>query len=267
MATETILVNSPLLDKRNTYINELLAEALKLTEEKYGPVTVKYAEGVNNERAKILTLKSNYGDVLRGVAQLNWEQDLIPVRIPILKGLNGLRVLLINKQDQEKFSKITSIEELKKLIGGLGHTWAITKAVKQQGFNIITTPLYKSLFTMLEKKRFDYFSRGLHQVLYEYNDRKNKTPHLHIEETILLYIPLPVFFYVNPNKPKLAERITEGLEVMIKNGSFDTLFSKHFSDTFNYLNIKKRKLFTIENNTLSEQTQKAILPLSLSSFQ
>lgn len=266
-ANDTILVSSPLLDQRNTYINELLAEVLKQTEEKYGVIDVKYAIEVNNERAKKLILNENYGDVLRGVAQIEWEQTLIPIRIPILNGLNGLRVLLINQQDQAKFSNIKHLDELKKLAGGLGHTWIITKALKQQGFKVVTTPMYDSLFTMLKKNRFDYFSRGLHQILYEYKTRKQENPALHIEETILLYVPLPVFFYVNPNKPKLAERITEGLQLMISNGSFQTLFSKHFADIFTELNINQRKLFYIENNTLSDASKNVKLPLSLSDWQ
>ena len=41
----------------------------------------------------------------------------LPVRIPIRKGILGYRIFLIRKQVREKFAKITTLDELKQLMG------------------------------------------------------------------------------------------------------------------------------------------------------
>lgn len=48
---------------------------------------------------------------------------MLPVRIPLLKGLMGCRISIINKKNRKKFAKIKSVEELKKLTALQGHDY------------------------------------------------------------------------------------------------------------------------------------------------
>lgn len=152
---------------------------------------------------------------------------------------------------QPVFNSINSLEQLKTLSLGTGESWTITKIFKHHSFNVVTVNNASFLYKMLEKKRFDCLSRGLHEVLIEFEDNRQKNKNLHIEETILLYIPLPAYFFVNPAKPELAKRISKGLRLLIEDGSFDKIFFKHFSDTIEQLNLSNRKIYHIENTVLS----------------
>lgn len=254
LAVETILINKPIdsQDRRKDYPKELLVEVLKATESKYGPFELKYSIAMGSLWAKLYMTKDGYGDVIHSASRLDWDKELIPVRIPIMRGMLGLRVFLINKDKQPTFAKVNTVEQLKTLALGSGYNWAVTKLFEHHGFKVVTAENYLSIFSMLKNNRFDYFPRGLNEILPEYDINFNSNSQLHVEETILLHIPLPVYFYVNSQKPKLAKRIEEGLLSVKKDGIFDHLFLKYFKDVKDKFNVKNRKIFYLENPGIAE---------------
>jgi hypothetical protein len=178
------------------------------------------------------------------------EQDALPVRIPIRKGILGYRIFLIRKQDREKFAKITTLDELKQLTVGQGHGWKDVEVFKANGFPVITGDSYEGLFKMLVNGRFDYFSRGINEAPEEYAARKDDLPDLWVEEHLLLYYPWPKYFFVSKNAPLLADRLERGLNMMIEDGSFDEIFRKYHGASIQAANLKNRRLFTISNPLL-----------------
>lgn len=246
-SSEIIIFNQPVSkkDKRSLYAKEILLTALRKTEKQYGSAVLKHTPVKNEERAKSLIVRKNYGDIIVGATRRSWERELICIKVPILKGLMGMRVLLINKDQQQKYSNITTLSALKEKNLGAGDTWAITHIFKQTGFKVVTSSQYESLFKMLNKKRFDFFPRGINEVLDEHRVRKVEYPNLHIEESILLKVPLPVYFFANPRKPKLAERVITGLNLMIADGTFDDIFDNHYKTELKQLNLDKRKVFVV----------------------
>jgi len=253
---EIIIINRPLSenDTRSEYPRELVQVALEKTKNPYGDFTLRYSKKMNWKRAGI-ELKHGTGiHIFQAATRAEWEKELIPVRIPVFKGLLGNRIFLINKQFRGMFATINSLSQLKQLKLGSGNTWAITNIFSQNGFNVVTTSNYEGMFEMLEHKRFDYLPRGINEAIPEFHQRKNKFPDLHIEKTILLYIPLPAYFFVTPTKPKLAERVEKGLNSMIKDGSFDRLFFKYHREMLDSVNLHKRKIFVIKNPDLSPET-------------
>jgi hypothetical protein len=178
------------------------------------------------------------------------ERDALPVRIPIRKGILGYRIFLIRQQDREKFAKITTLDELKQLAVGQGLGWKDVEVFKANGFPVITGDSYEGLFKMLVSGRFDYFSRGINEAPEEYAARKDDLPDLWVEEHLLLYYPWPKYFFVSKNAPLLADRLERGLNMMIKDGSFDEIFRKYHNDSIKAGNLKNRRLFTISNPLL-----------------
>ena len=254
--SDTVLINQPVsdLDSRSEYPRKLIEAALEKTRNVYGDYEIKYARKMQWERSKHMLEEGKLIHVIHAATRLQWEKDLIPIRIPVMKGLLGNRIFLIRKQSQSRFNDVNTLEELKSLQAGLGHDWSITSIFKQNGFNIITWSSYEGLFAMLDAGRFDYFPRGINEAPVEYQQRKNKYPNLHIEESILLNLPLPVYFFVTPKKPKLAQRVEQGLNLMIEDGSFDILFFKFHKDMIDSLDISSRKVFKIGNSELSPKT-------------
>lgn len=187
-------------------------------------------------------LKDDYADVIDIIFALTrprWEKELLVVRVPLLKGYMGYRVNFIDQKNLKKFAKIDTIEQLNAMKLGSGTDWSTTKIHQQNGFTTLVAPNTPALIPLLFKNRIDYFSRGITEIMREYQKFKPLYPALTIEPTILVQMPVPVYFFVNPHKPELAKRIHQGILNLIKNGTYEKIFNKHMGDFEKQLNIKK----------------------------
>jgi hypothetical protein len=110
---------------------------------------------------------------------------------------------------------------------------------------------------MLARGRFDFFSRGVGEVVDEYEARKKDLPDIAIERTLLVYYPWPRYFYCSntPQGHRLASRLEKGLKSLIADRSaFDPIFDKYFGKCLQQLDLKSRRLLKIENPTLPPDT-------------
>ncbi|WP_250655879.1 transporter substrate-binding domain-containing protein [Alkalimarinus coralli] len=256
-ATDIILVNQPRTadDKRYEYPQKLLTHILEITKQNYGSALIQYAPSPMQRNRSLIELEAGENiHVMATALKPEWERRLIPIRVPIRKGILGYRVFLILQQHQPTLSRIISLEELKKIPTGSGRQWSTTKTLIENGFDVREGMNYEGLFTMLMEGRFITFGRGISEIFAEYDVYKSKIPELAIEQDLLLHIPLPTYFFVTPKRPKLAERIEEGLLMMIEDGSFDELFNAEFGDMIKAAKLSTRRMFLINNPNLSPAT-------------
>lgn len=197
----------------------------------------------------------------KGVLDVCWtssdsdiEAQLRPIRIPLFKGLLGYRIFIINKNDQAKFSQVQTLEELKKLTIGQGRTWADSRILEANGFTVIKTNKYPSLFYMVEGGRFDAFPRGVNEPFGELEARPNME--LAVENSLMLYYRMPFYLFVAPDNHSLAKDLETGFTRAIANGEFDKVFygDKAIQDVLQKANMKNRKLFKLDNPLLSKET-------------
>lgn len=182
------------------------------------------------------------------------EEELEPIRIPLFKGLLGCRIFIINKNNQAKFDKVQTLDDLKKLTYGQGKTWADGKILEANGLNVIKTNKYENLFFMTDGERFDAFPRGVHEPFGEIAKRPNLN--LAVEKNILLIYKMDLYLYTRKENRKLAKELEEGFNRAIADGSFDKLFysSPQVKDIIEKANMKNRKVFYLDNPTLSKDT-------------
>ena len=192
-------------------------------------------------------------NVLWSVTNPQRERDLLPIRIPIFKGLIGWRLLLIRDDMSERFEYIQKSENLIKLIGVQGHDWPDTKILQANGFEVSTSKQYAALFNMLRKAQADFFPRSLVEVWGElanpvYSER------LVLEPNIVIRYPTAMYFFVNNRSVPLANLLEKGLEMAIANGKFEELFLLVHQDMLNKSKIKQRRFFDMKNTFLPEAT-------------
>ena len=201
----------------------------------------------------MLELIANNGgvDVISAGATIERENLLLPIRFPILKGLNGWRIALVAKDNKDLFLQYTSLEKFKTLTTGQLHSWSDTKIMASNGIKIEKGSDYNGLFTMLENKRFDYFPRSILEIRWEYEQHKNRN--IMIEPHQLIHYPTAYFFFVNKNNTKLAADISFGLEEALKDGSFDLIFNKYFGSAVKAVQQEKRGVFSLNNPFLPPQ--------------
>jgi len=244
-------------DTRYNYHWEILKTSLDKTKTNYGSYQMLPSSNMN-EKLQIKQLKRGSGNltVIVRETSVEYEEILLPIRIPVDKDLVGYRVFLIRKEDQKRFSGITMLEHLKEVTIGQGQGWGDVDILRANGFFVDEGTNYEGLFKMLIKKRFDAFSRGVAEVIDEFEQRKVNLPSLHIEETIALYYPLPTYFWFSKNKQGeiLAERVKEGLYTMLDDGSFNKIFNEYHKHVISRHDLGNRKIFRLNNPFLPKET-------------
>ena len=233
------------------YTIKLLALALK-----YSGSSYELKENTRSpmvQSRSLRELKQNkVVDIVWSMTSKKREEELLPIRIPIYKGLIGYRLLLINKQDKNKFTHITSKKKFQKFVAGQGHDWPDTTILKSNGIEVMTGTSYQGLFKMLQRHRFDYFPRSITEIWDEYEMYKSSG--LIIEPTILIQYKTASYFFVNKQNKKLAQDLEKGLKIIIKKGLFDKLFYQYYNKFIKNSDIKHRKVFRLKNPQLSKET-------------
>jgi ABC-type amino acid transport substrate-binding protein len=244
-------------DVRYIYHWEILRTALERTKDKWGPYRMVASEFMT-ERRQAFELKNATGKltVMYLSTTPDFERTLVPIRIPVDKNLGGYCVFLIRKEEKERFANIQSLDDLRKFRYGLGLGWIDVDILKASNFNVVTGSSYEGLFEMLVQKRFDIFLRAAVEVLDEYDQRKARLPDLYIEDTILFYYPLPMYFWFPKTAEgrRLAARAEEGMRMMIADGTYDRIFDMCQRYKIEGLHLKERKLFTIANPNVGPET-------------
>src|SRR3569833_2001906 len=93
----------------------------------------------------------------------DYEQRFRAVRVPVMRGLDGYRICLIDPKRQAAFSAVKSLADLQQLSIGQDPGWSDVQILNAAGFKIVTAP-YDSLYDMAARDRFDCFLRGAHEV-------------------------------------------------------------------------------------------------------
>lgn len=99
-----------------------------------------------------------FGDLIKvyfSVESPLWRANAIEIAIPIRRGILNYRVILIHKDNAEKFSKITTLEQLKAMKLGVQNDWETGEILAQYGFEMEMGNNYDGLFSMLAQQRFD----------------------------------------------------------------------------------------------------------------
>ena len=257
--TMTYIYDAPesQLDKRYDYHWEILRTALEKTKEKYGPYLMK-PSGFMTEKRQTQELKAASGKLT--VMYLStipeFEKELIPIRIPVDKNLGGYCVFLIRKGEQERFDNVKTLDDLRKFSYGLGLGWIDVDILRSNNFKVVTGSNYEGLFEMLVNKRFDIFLRATVEVLDELKERTEKLPEMTIERNLILYYPLPMYFWFSKNAEgkRLAARAEEGMRKMIDDGTYDKIFDSYQKHKVDELDLKHRRILKIENPFLVPET-------------
>ena len=243
------------LDTRNSYKEEVLRLALAHTVDDYGAYKITTdAPRMNALQARKQLSTGKLLNVFIALTNEDWEKEAITIKIPVRKGLLNYRLLLVHKDDLPLFDKIKTIDELKALTAGLLFGWSTTTMMKEQGFRIKKGNNYDGIFKMLDMHRFNFLPRGLNEIFDELSQRKDILKNVVIEPHLALYIDAPSYIFVSPKHPRIAKRLEEGFERMIKDGSFDALFHKYFDQDIRKADLNNRLILKIENTYLSTDT-------------
>jgi len=194
-------------------------------------------------------------NIVWGMTNVQREKDLLPIRIPIFKGLIGWRLLLIRQDMAERFTYIQQFEHLVKLSPLQGRDWPDTKILQSNGFDVITERNQTSLMKMLGRAQGDFFPRSIIEVWEELERSKVANEiQIQIQPSLGIRYPAAIYFFVNKKSVPLANLIETGLEKAIENGAYEALFVESYKTYIEKAQIENRTFYPLENAFLPEET-------------
>lgn len=243
-------------DSKQSYYIDLLKLALEESTQEFGaytlePVVIEMPQG----RTSLMVADNNLIDVTWRMTSAETEQELQAVYWPLLKGLMGYRIFIINKDSAHRFPQSMTEAELKGLVAGQGTGWPDAKILAHNGYQVMPSPAM-GLLNMLEKGRLDYFPRAVHEPWVEIAQRDE----FMVEPNILLKYPAPMFFFVNKQNDLLQRRLSLGLARAYESGRFETFFKQHpiTSEILAKARLQERQIFELSNPLLTAKAREAM---------
>jgi hypothetical protein len=171
---------------------------------------------------------------------------LLPVRLPLRRGLLGVRLLLARPDKAKAIGDVASIDALKRAYSlGYGQAWLDRGAMQELGFRLVVVDSYVALFDGLRTGRFDYVSRGISELSTELGDPRLAGRGLAVVPGLALYYPLDDYFWVTPDKPTLATDLEAGFRRALADGSYATLFARFHLPAMRDMRMQERTVLHV----------------------
>ncbi|MFO7788109.1 MAG: hypothetical protein R6W87_10135 [Halospina sp.] len=243
-------------------IRELVKMALAKTPD-YGPTEIRASQPMAQGRATRHLRAGNTDRVrIANVASSSERnRELRAVPIPIAQGMLGFRVCIIRKDEQERFDRIFSARDFQQqgLTIGQGAHWPDTRILRQAGFDVVTSPRFRNLLTMLERGRFSCFLHGIGEVLIDMEQYQGGR--LTVENRLVFTYRMPSYLFVSPDDQDMAERLTVGLHRAMLSGDYEAWFSTYFRRPLRELEVMERVFIPLPNPFLENGGSPVQLPL------
>ena len=237
---------------RQDYELALLDACLKVTQAQQGPYCVLADKTDYPESQDEGNVFESVCDVLVTVAgnvKFKDKQKIV-IQQPLAKGLLGHRLLIVRNESLPMFKLLQELKDLQSLSIGIPATWADAELFRQNGFQVIERGTLADIFIRLQNKEFDFIALGANEIEAVFAGQVPPLKDVSIETSMMIYYPFPLVFYVHADKPALALRIENGLRILMQNGLYESLFRDHHGDVVKRLNLKKRKIFKLQNGLL-----------------
>ncbi|MCF2860328.1 transporter substrate-binding domain-containing protein [Pseudoalteromonas sp. SMS1] len=225
------------------YVVDLIKLALSYQKETY---KLRYVDNIPTQSRAIRLLgKENGIDIFWSVTSSRRENMARAVRFPIVKGLLGYRILVINEHSQAKFSHLNHISQLQKFHFGLRYDWPDHSIFIDNQLSVNEFKTFTGALNMLKSNRFDAIPISILE-LPELASRYQT----YAEQKLLLYYPSAVYLFVEKSDQALHNALSEGINQALKDGQFEKLFEQYFSGLINELALEKRTLIELTNRRL-----------------
>lgn len=244
-------------DTRDDYDRQVIELMLEKTVEEFGPYELKAAPFMSQSRSLEELERGGVIDVMATTSNRDRETRLLPIKHSIHRTLMGVKLLLIRQGTQAMYSRVKSLKDLNRLVGGQGHDWPDVDILRFNGLTVATGTSYEGLFKMLQKKRFDYFPRALPEIFEEQSAHAAKG--LVVEESLAIVYPLHAYLFVKRSNHALAKRFERGFEIAIADGSFKKLFLSKHGENIKRARLGERRIIYLKNPLNSDPDLKVDL--------
>lgn len=236
------------LDRRNDYTIAVLKLALDKTRDEYGDYVLQPSLPMNTARARQALLNNSYENF---IVKFSYDQGL--ERAGLVRGgfepdldITSYRICFTRRTLLPELSQIGSLQALRPFSHGQGSGWQDVTILRYNGFAVQEVGQYESLFKMVASGRFDLFCRGINEAMLEQQSHP-EINELALDSHLLLYYPLPRFFYTNSRYSALLKRVDRGLEQAFVDGDLQKLWLSFYADSIHAAQVDRRHLLVLQN--------------------
>lgn len=211
----------------------LLALVLDYSESRYGPYQLDFLDREMSTGRSMLATER--GEIHTGFST-GWGLHASEGRVdlysyPYLKGLLGLRKVIIRREDEKRFASIRTLAQLAEYSAGQGAGWPDTRVYESYGVRVVSAENYLSLFPMLAKGRFDFLPMSVLEIDGALEAVASQYPDLMIASNLYIFYPIPLYISVSRTRPDISNRIAFGLERLFEgddNQGLEALLRRQF---------------------------------------
>lgn len=233
-------------DVRYEYPLALLELALQKTSVRYqlvpSPNPMRQAKSLKRLEENLVI------NVMWSMTDNQREEQLLPIRIPIARGLIGWRMMMMRKGSAFANAPINNLQDLLAFTPVQGISWPDTKILQANGFNVETARDYSKSAELISSQGADFFPRSVVEILGELENEQSQV--LELRSGLAIYYPTALYFFTNKRNLTLARLIETGLRRSMEDGSFDELFEQHFGEVLKQLDLENAQIFTLANPLL-----------------
>lgn len=237
-------------DPRDDFPVALLDLALQKTGVRYRLKPSSYP--LSKTKSLKLLRESLEVNVVWAMTDISREQQLRPIRIPIMKGLSGIRVLMLEEQHPLAQQRIDDLFDLISFKPVQGLHWPDTKILQANGFNVMTSNNMVEGVQMLKDGTADFFPRSITEIEDDLNN--NRSNGLGMKKNLALVYPTAIYYFTNKQNLTLSRLIETGLQRAIEDGSYQELFERFFAQSLINLEWESVSKFYLDNPLLPERT-------------
>ncbi len=241
-------------------IPEYIVPLLELALSKQArPFSITLPEGTGKMTAvDVMAILKDPGDdqfnLYAAGTSIDYETTALPIRVPLMRGLLGTRILAIPKDTQDKFLNVKKLSDFQGMTFLQGIGWGDIAILEGAGLGV-KTDRKEILYDLITDSAADAYPRGAVEILTE----RRKHAHLDYDiekEIALIYDRFPFYFFTGKHNQELADIITQGFEKAYADGSFIRFFRTHpmIREIFVELNLEDRRLVRLENPNLTKET-------------
>ncbi len=183
-------------------------------------------------------------------------QRLRPIRFDIMRGMVGLRYMIIRREDEPRLARLSDADYLHTLRYGLQEQWADVPVMQANGLKLELAVRAERLVGMLSAGRCDALPRGANEVLLEMRAHRGNTPALAVESSRVLYFPFPIYFWVREGNEELAQAIHQGLRRIEKSGELRQLFMTSHAKELAFIRAGRQRVIQLSADALPQPLER-----------
>lgn len=235
-------------DSTHAYYYDLLKEVLP------PGVTVEVTPNPLAQKRSLQLLDSGELNLAWSGTTTTREKDNLAIRIPLYAGLLGVRVPIIRKNDQARFDKIKTEDDLKALTACQGDQWLDSDILEDNGYSVERVTKFILMYRMLRAGRCDYFPRGITEVYTEIAHQDDDN--LMAYDRVLLAYRFPMYFFISKSNTELETVLNKALYDFAASGKLIRFMQQHETtrDVFPLSKYHDSLIFNLKNRDLPPLT-------------